>query len=100
MKSDSSADPHNPQGPSHGQAQSVRTQNYGAAFSGDARNTPTATNSREKTPLSQMSAQDRYGLAGLLETVRNNPDGENLAIGHDLTTLGLELNSPEYTVTP
>ena len=95
MKSESSADPHILQGPLHNQQQSSRTQNYGTAFSGDARNSPTGTNSREKTPLSQMSAQDRYGLAGLLETIKNNPDGENLAIGHDLTTLGLDLNSPE-----
>lgn len=40
---------------------------------------------------------DRWGLAGLLATIRSdNPDVAGLAIGQDLTQLGLDLNSQEY----
>ena len=44
-----------------------------------------------------MSAMDEFGLAGFLATVRSdNPDVAGLARGQDLTSLGLNLNSPEY----
>ena len=46
--------------------------------------------------LASMSELDRFGLAGLLHLVRN--DGSNLgslAVGQDLTTLGLDLSQPE-----
>jgi len=53
---------------------------------------------------------DRYGLLGLLTVIRmTEQDLNTLAIGNDLTTLGLNLNSPEclystfsspYTDTP
>ena len=43
-----------------------------------------------------MSELDRFGLAGLLATVRSdNPDVAGLAIGQDLNHLGLNLNSVE-----
>ena len=43
-----------------------------------------------------MTELDKFGLPGLLDSVRSeNPDVSNLAIGHDLTTLGLDLNSSE-----
>lgn len=43
-----------------------------------------------------MSAMDRFGLPGLLATVRSkNQDVASLATGQDLTQLGLNLNSPE-----
>ena len=42
----------------------------------------------------EMTDQDRYGLRGLLENIRNG-DPNNLAIGIDLTNLGLDLNSSE-----
>lgn len=43
-----------------------------------------------------MSPMDRFGLPGLLAIVRNeNPDIASLAIGQDLTQLGLNVNSPE-----
>jgi len=39
---------------------------------------------------------DRYGLLGLLSVIRmTDPDVTTLALGTDLTTLGLNLNSPE-----
>lgn len=39
---------------------------------------------------------DRFGLLGLLNVIRmNNPDLTSLALGIDLTTLGLNLNSDD-----
>ncbi len=39
---------------------------------------------------------DRFGLLGLLSVIRmSDPDLTTLALGTDLTTLGLHLNSPE-----
>lgn len=50
----------------------------------------------DQSTISQMSAMDRFGLPGLLATVRSeNPDVASLAIGQDLTQLGLNVNSPE-----
>ena len=50
----------------------------------------------EQSQGSQMSELDRFGLAGLLATVRSdNPDFAGLAIGQDLNHLGLNLNSVE-----
>lgn len=49
-----------------------------------------------KTPPSQQAAPDRFGLLGLLSVIRmTDPDLTTLALGTDLTTLGLHLNSPE-----
>ncbi len=43
-----------------------------------------------------MSELDRFGLAGLLAMIPNDsPDYSSLAIGQDLTVLGLDLNRPE-----
>ena len=48
-----------------------------------------------KTP-SQQAAPDRFGLLGLLSVIRmTDPDLTTLALGMDLTSLGLHLNSPE-----
>lgn len=42
------------------------------------------------------SGPDRFGLLGLLSVIRmTDPDVTTLALGTDLTTLGLNLNSPE-----
>ena len=55
-----------------------------------------STGTRDPTPLSHMNDLDRYGLAGLLEMIRSeNPEVSQLVIGHDLTSLGLDLNSQE-----
>ncbi|KAL8741914.1 MAG: hypothetical protein Q9190_005538 [Brigantiaea leucoxantha] len=55
-----------------------------------------ASQTADQTPLDQMVSIDRWGLAGLLATIRSdNPDASGLAIGQDLTQLGLDLNSPE-----
>ncbi len=51
---------------------------------------------RDQLNSSQMIALDRFGLHGFLATVRSeNPDVASLAIGQDLTQLGLNLNSTE-----
>ena len=45
---------------------------------------------------SQMSDMDRFGIAGLISTIRSdNLDVRGLAIGQDLNHLGLNLNSVE-----
>jgi CCR4-NOT transcription complex subunit 2 len=44
---------------------------------------------------------DQFGMAGLLTCLRaieNDPKIVALALGHDLTTLGLNLNAPEYVI--
>ena len=47
--------------------------------------------------LSSMSESDRYGLDGLLHMIRNEgSDVGAIAIGQDLTALGLDLSQPEY----
>eukprot|EP00891_Asterochloris_glomerata_P004268 jgi/Astpho2/4268/e_gw1.00064.138.1_t len=49
-----------------------------------------------KGPGPQQPAPDRFGLLGLLSVIRmTDPDLTTLALGTDLTTLGLHLNSPE-----
>ena len=46
-----------------------------------------------------MSPAEKYGLIGLAALVRaSEKDSSSLALGTDLTTLGLNLNSPEYAV--
>lgn len=43
-----------------------------------------------------QTGSDPFGLLGLLSIVRlSDPDLASLALGIDLTTLGLSLNSPE-----
>jgi len=55
-----------------------------------------ATHTPDRTTDSQMSAIDEWGLAGFLATITHeNPDVSGLARGHDLTSLGLNLNSSE-----
>ena len=44
--------------------------------------------------------RERYGLLGLLGVIRmTNPDLNTLALGTDLTTMGLDLNSPDCLFT-
>ena len=50
---------------------------------------------RSRSP-NQASEMDRFGVEGLLSAIRNaDNDVSSLAIGQDLTTLGLDLNSSE-----
>lgn len=65
-------------------------------FGGDLVDSPGAVPTPEQVPLSQMSELDRFGLAGLLGMIRHDSnDVAGLAVGQDLTTLGLDLNQPE-----
>jgi hypothetical protein len=49
-----------------------------------------------KKRLSEMTARERNGLAGLAAKLDpEHPDYSQFAVGHDLTQLGLELNRPE-----
>ncbi|KAI9678357.1 MAG: hypothetical protein M1817_006304 [Caeruleum heppii] len=65
------------------------------AFTGDLVESP--KNAQGLESLSSMSEIDRYGLAGLLQMIRNeDSDIGALAIGQDLTSLGLDLNQPEH----
>jgi len=44
-----------------------------------------------------MTDRQRSGLMGLAAKLDpEHPDFSQLAVGHDLTQLGLELNRPEY----
>lgn len=57
---------------------------------------PSPSNHTDQIPLSQMSPSDRNGIAGFLATIHSeDPVVRGLAKGIDLTTLGLNLNSPE-----
>ncbi|KAF6224783.1 hypothetical protein HO133_009977 [Letharia lupina] len=67
-------------------------QDYGARTGDSSRSNHTP----DRTPLSQMSAIDEFGLPGFLSTISNDhPEVSYLARGQDLTTLGLNLNSAE-----
>lgn len=47
--------------------------------------------------LAEMSESERYGLPGLLSMIPlESPDYSSLAMGQDLTVLGLDLSRPEY----
>ena len=96
MKNDSFPDPQRGQSSTLNNIQPSRSQQFQPGFGGDLEDSPGGVQNRTKTPLSQMNDLDRFGLAGLLETIRSdNPDVSGLAIGQDLTSLGLDLNSQE-----
>lgn len=60
-----------------------------------------AAQSAEQPPLAQMNELDRFGLSGLLRMIHSeSPDVASLAVGQDLMTLGLDLNQPEYALSP
>jgi CCR4-NOT transcription complex subunit 2 len=47
--------------------------------------------------LADMTETERYGLPGLLSMIPlESPDYSSLAVGQDLTVLGLDLSRPEY----
>jgi CCR4-NOT transcription complex subunit 2 len=46
--------------------------------------------------LADMTDSERYGLPGLLSMIPlESPDYSSLAVGQDLTVLGLDLSRPE-----
>ena len=59
--------------------------------------TETSNHTVEQGSLSQLSANDLYGMAGFLATINSeDPMVRVLANGVDLSNLGLNLNSAEY----
>lgn len=76
--------------------QMQQRQQQTGGVSGDAQESSGTSQSTDQPPLSQMSELDRFGLAGLLRMIHSeSPDVASLAVGQDLMTLGLDLNSPE-----
>lgn len=75
------------------QNQSQQNQQQGS------RGPPQASSSSQGQGQGQNSQDSSYGLTGLLNVIRmTNPDLNTLALGTDLTTLGLNLNSHEYVL--
>ncbi|KAI9843101.1 MAG: hypothetical protein M1838_002873 [Thelocarpon superellum] len=65
-------------------------------FTAEYGDSPRASQTQTPDTLSSMSELDRFGLAGLLHMIRSEgSDLGSLAIGQDLTTLGLDLSQPE-----
>ncbi|CAO3652398.1 unnamed protein product [Cunninghamella echinulata] len=60
------------------------------------KNTTTTNNSTSNENNIQSKSTDPYGLLGLLGVIRmTDPDRSMLALGSDLTTLGLDLNTAD-----
>ncbi|KAI9848862.1 MAG: hypothetical protein M1837_006378 [Sclerophora amabilis] len=77
-----------------GTQQQRQTQQQQQGFGGDFAESPQAA--QPSDPLSSMNELDRFGLTGLLQMIRNEgSDTGSLAIGQDLTALGLDLNQPD-----
>lgn len=84
-----------------GQRPSGRTQPHADASTQGAAQAQGASVNEEsneniRRSPTQMTDEEKYGLPGLVEATRNqNNDHLNLTIGHDLTALGLDMNSSE-----
>lgn len=59
------------------------------------------TSPRADGGRSQMSELDRFGLTGLLATLREGEESDqtHLALGMNLNSLGLDLHRPEYVTS-
>ncbi|KAL5119164.1 transcriptional regulator [Pleosporales sp. CAS-2024a] len=72
--------------------QSQFDQTFGADNSNSAPNTQIPLHKK----LADMSGTERYGLPGLLSMIPlESPDYSSLAMGQDLTVLGLDLSRPD-----
>ena len=79
------------------QRQAQQPPGYGGEFV----DSPQAMQMQENVglSLSGMSDMEKFGLTGLLGMIRNEcQDLGMLAVGQDLTQLGLNLNQPEYDI--
>lgn len=75
-------------------AQRSQQNQFEQTFGADPLGSPSAQNSHKK--LSDMTDSERYGLPGLLAMIpMESPDYSSLAMGQDLTVLGLDLSRPE-----
>ena len=76
-------------------AQRPPQHQFEQTFGADALGSPNAQNMLHKK-LSEMTDSERYGLPGLLSMIPlESPDYSSLAMGQDLTVLGLDLSRPE-----
>jgi CCR4-NOT transcription complex subunit 2 len=79
------------EGPQIGRPQ---TNQFEHTFGGETLDSPNAHSQHKQ--LADMTDSERYGLPGLLSMIPlESPDHSLLAVGQDLTMLGLELSRPE-----
>ncbi|KAF2019342.1 hypothetical protein BU24DRAFT_418949 [Aaosphaeria arxii CBS 175.79] len=74
-----------------------RAQNnqFEQSYSADNADSPNAQHPQHKK-LAEMTDSERYGLPGLLSMIPlESPDYSSLAVGQDLTVLGLDLSRPD-----
>ncbi|KAI9693110.1 MAG: hypothetical protein M1822_005105 [Bathelium mastoideum] len=80
-----------PIGPPQSQSQQS-DQNLGNQIA----NSTNAIHQLGKKRISEMTELEQYSLEGLFARINpNHPDHSPLALGHDLTTLGIDLNSAD-----
>jgi CCR4-NOT transcription complex subunit 2 len=66
------------------------------SFGADSVGSPNAQVGQQHKKLSDMSDSELYGLPGLLSMIPlDSPDYSSLAVGQDLTVLGLDLSRPD-----
>lgn len=76
-------------------AQRAQQGQFEQTFGADVMGSPNAQSMPHKK-LSDMTDSERYGLPGLLSMIpMESPDYSTLAMGQDLTVLGLDLSRPE-----
>jgi CCR4-NOT transcription complex subunit 2 len=74
--------------------QQPQPNQFEPAFGPESIGSPTAGVPHKK--LADMTESERYTLPGLLSMIPNDsPDYSPLAVGQDLTVLGLDLSRPE-----
>jgi CCR4-NOT transcription complex subunit 2 len=62
----------------------------------EAPSSPQATNPSKQKRLSEMTEEEKWGMPGILaKIVEGSPDYDPLAMGMDITNLGLDLQSTE-----
>jgi CCR4-NOT transcription complex subunit 2 len=67
---------------------------YDQAFGTEGSGSPSTQAPHKK--IADMTDSERYGLPGLLSMIPlDSPDYSSLAVGQDLTVLGLDLSRPE-----
>ncbi|KAF2805800.1 uncharacterized protein BDZ99DRAFT_501404 [Mytilinidion resinicola] len=78
-----------------GQAQRTQQTQWDQSFGSDAVQSPSQQVPQHKR-LSEMNEKERFGLPGLLAMIPlESPDHSTLAVGQDLTVLGLDLSRPD-----
>lgn len=75
--------------------------NANASRPNDEPSSPTDDGSASRNADSNSSEMDKWGLGELIGRIRSRePEVVSMAIGHDLTGLGLDLSSTEYVALP